>query len=334
MGKSLDTAFLLTAGIGSRLRPHTELCPKPKLPFLGLPLCFYSFFLCKKAGLENFLFNLHHQPEQIKEMAQALSSLTSSLFFSDETKELLGSGGAFWGARSFLENQSAFLVANSDEVMIPTKVSILEDLKTTFEKDKPLTCLLVTDHPELMKSLKPVWIDQNNQVLGFGMEKPTQNCSPVHFTGYKIYDSRILNELPEGPSNIFYDVLVQSIAHGEKVTVCYEKNLPWFETGNFSSYIEATKSCLELMEKDDEYFSQIFSFYGKKIKDWQIQRRDENILFKPKSFEIPQDFVWEGVVCLGENVKVGNKVHLSNVIVADNAIIQDNELLDNTFVFE
>ena len=190
MGQSIDTAFLLTAGVGSRLRPHTDVCPKASLPFLTLPLCYYSFFLCKKAGFQDYIFNIHYLPGRVRKTISGLEKHINKLSISDETQKILGSGGAFHGARSSIEPLEAFLVANGDEFMIPPQEDILSLLREKFDKTQPLACLLVTDHPDLLKTLKPVWVNSRDEVVGFGMEKPNEDCKPFHFTGYKYMIAR------------------------------------------------------------------------------------------------------------------------------------------------
>ena len=57
------TAFLLGAGLGTRLRPLTENCPKPLLPIAGRPMVFRAMEQLRAAGTRRFLINTHHRPE-------------------------------------------------------------------------------------------------------------------------------------------------------------------------------------------------------------------------------------------------------------------------------
>ncbi|MBN1613596.1 MAG: NTP transferase domain-containing protein [Deltaproteobacteria bacterium] len=59
----IRTAFILGAGLGRRLRPLTEKCPKPLLPAGGRPMIHYVMEHLRKAGVERFIINTHHCPE-------------------------------------------------------------------------------------------------------------------------------------------------------------------------------------------------------------------------------------------------------------------------------
>lgn len=56
-------AVILAAGLGTRLRPPTDCCPKATLPLNGKPLLQYNLDLPKAHGLRQVAMNLHHLPE-------------------------------------------------------------------------------------------------------------------------------------------------------------------------------------------------------------------------------------------------------------------------------
>jgi NDP-sugar pyrophosphorylase family protein len=60
-------AFLLGAGLGTRLRPLTDALPKPLIPVLGAPLIRYAIDHCAAAGITEFAINTHHLPETWKD---------------------------------------------------------------------------------------------------------------------------------------------------------------------------------------------------------------------------------------------------------------------------
>ena len=57
-------AFVLGAGLGIRLRPLTNLVPKPLLPIFGKPLITFALDHLRQAGIEKFWVNSHHLPEK------------------------------------------------------------------------------------------------------------------------------------------------------------------------------------------------------------------------------------------------------------------------------
>ncbi len=58
-----STAFILGAGLGTRLRPLTENCPKPLLPIAGKPMVMPALEKLQRAGIKRFIVNTHHCPE-------------------------------------------------------------------------------------------------------------------------------------------------------------------------------------------------------------------------------------------------------------------------------
>jgi mannose-1-phosphate guanylyltransferase len=62
-GRRFKTAFILGAGLGTRLRPLTEHCPKPLLDIGGSPVITYAMDHLIGAGVERFIVNTHHCPD-------------------------------------------------------------------------------------------------------------------------------------------------------------------------------------------------------------------------------------------------------------------------------
>ena len=58
----IGTAFVLGAGLGTRLRPLTLVRPKPLLPIFGKPLITFALDHLRAVGVESFVINTHHRP--------------------------------------------------------------------------------------------------------------------------------------------------------------------------------------------------------------------------------------------------------------------------------
>ena len=61
--RRFKTAFILGAGLGTRLRPLTEKCPKPLLKIGGRPIITYAMDHLMKVGVDRFIVNTHHASE-------------------------------------------------------------------------------------------------------------------------------------------------------------------------------------------------------------------------------------------------------------------------------
>lgn len=110
----------MTAGLGTRLRPFTDLCPKPLLPLLGVPLAEFALDALAEAGVKRVVANVHHLPRVLESGLSALvgrdvhgASAALSLAFSDERAAILGSAGGIHHALPKL-GAGAFFYVNGD----------------------------------------------------------------------------------------------------------------------------------------------------------------------------------------------------------------------------
>ncbi len=321
-------AFLLTAGEGRRLRPLTEKYIKPSLPLLNLPLCYYSLYLVKKMDCNNILLNKHHLPEQVDKLAQVLNKQNHHVQVSDESSQLLGSGGALWKARPILEKHDYFLVANGDEVLIPTEDSILKQLLEKHIEKQSIATLLTCDHPELLKSLKPVWTNKQGQVVGFGLQSPNPEAQPVHYTGYKVFSRKIFDYIPSGESNIFYDVVTKALKNGETVETLHLDSCFWQETGNPPSFIETAKMLAEEHLKEVNVRLNAFA-----LPLNHLFKHPNGILISPKEVS-RTDIDFKNFVCIGNDIEFGENISLENVIINSHVTLPDNTFLKNNIIME
>jgi len=105
------TAVVLSAGLGTRLRPLTDTCPKPMVPVAGVPLLARTVRHLAAHGFTDACINLHHLPEVVLSHFGDGSDFGIRLHFSVE-KELLGTAGALNAFRDRLED--SFLVWYGD----------------------------------------------------------------------------------------------------------------------------------------------------------------------------------------------------------------------------
>ncbi len=93
--------MLLAAGFGTRLRPLTNLLPKPLMPVANQPLIGYSLKLLRSHGIGQIAINLHHLPEAITAALGDGGRWGVHLVYSSE-EEILGTGGGLVRMRDFL----------------------------------------------------------------------------------------------------------------------------------------------------------------------------------------------------------------------------------------
>jgi mannose-1-phosphate guanylyltransferase len=271
--------MMLTAGLGTRLRPLTERFAKPAVPFLGIPLLKYPLWLMRAAGVSELVLNSHWKPEQISALATEITSADLRVHVSHEEGTPLGSGGGIWKARSWLDQRASgdnesFLVCNGDEVILPHDTSILEKFKSEHSASSALATILVMKHPLVGTQFGGVWSSPEGDVRGFGKNPAKFGSDSIgyHYIGMLLLSPRVFDYLPQGESNILYDALKAAIAAKEKVRVVVSE-FTWFETGNPKDFLQATDDALHLLH----CVNKSASFADSPLKDAGIRRAAQSL---------------------------------------------------------
>lgn len=108
--------MIVAAGLGTRLRPLTDLRPKPALPVRGIPLIGYQLALLRAHGVSEVVINLHHLADVLEEAARAHCPPGLTLCFSRE-ETLLGTGGGLRRVAGFLAESDPCLVLGGDMLL-------------------------------------------------------------------------------------------------------------------------------------------------------------------------------------------------------------------------
>src|SRR5258708_11185579 len=110
-------ALVLAAGMGERLRPLTEVTPKPMLELGGHPLIHYPLTMLRRAGITDVAINVHHLAPVIQDGLGDGSQLGLRITYAPQPV-LLGTGGPLHGLRNFLA-ADPFVIANSHTIPDP-----------------------------------------------------------------------------------------------------------------------------------------------------------------------------------------------------------------------
>jgi NDP-sugar pyrophosphorylase family protein len=134
-------AMIVAAGLGTRLRPLSELRPKPAMPIRGIPLIAYPLALLARFGVTETVINVHHLPEMIVAAAERYAPPGMSVHFSFE-RELLDTGGGIRRVVDFLRESDPCLILGGD-MIADTDLSALLDRHRT--RGDAITLLLRDD---------------------------------------------------------------------------------------------------------------------------------------------------------------------------------------------
>src|SRR4030088_2028277 len=139
-GTAPDTAMVLAAGLGTRMRAHNGHAPKPLVRVGGKALIDHVLDRLADAGVERAVVNVHHLADQIEQHLQARQR--PGIVISDERHELLGTGGGVVKALEQL-GDAPFFHVNSDTIWIDGVKPNLERLAAAFQPDQMDALLLL-----------------------------------------------------------------------------------------------------------------------------------------------------------------------------------------------
>ena len=138
------TAFVLAAGLGTRMRPLTETVPKPLVRLGGKPLIDHVLDRLARAGITRAVVNVHHHADQL--IAHLKSRSAPEIVVSDERDALLDTGGGVVRALPLLGN-APFVIHNSDSVWIEGVGSNLTRLLDAWNAETMDSLMLLGTEP-------------------------------------------------------------------------------------------------------------------------------------------------------------------------------------------
>ena len=107
-------AMIFAAGLGTRLKPLTDTMPKALVRIGGEPLIKHVVLRLKEAGFQRIVVNVHHFAQQIIDYLEENEHFGLDIRISDETEQLLETGGGIKKARDLFDPHSPVLIHNVD----------------------------------------------------------------------------------------------------------------------------------------------------------------------------------------------------------------------------
>lgn len=188
---TIESAFLVCAGMGTRMKPLTNTCPKPLLPLKGKPLLGYIFDHLRKTRVNKVTINSHHLPIQIADYLHTIKDFALTESFEPI---LLETGGGLVKALETLGN-NPFLMINGDAFWRDDEGhNTLQELEQQFDKTKMdiLLCITPVTNMELTEGVG------DYDVLPDGRLRRNQEKRGTHmFTGIRILNPVIMTGWPE-----------------------------------------------------------------------------------------------------------------------------------------
>lgn len=244
-------ALILSAGLGTRLRPITDKIPKSLVPINKKPLLSYHLESLKYYGIESVLVNTHYLNDQVESFVYNYNKNNTSL--KVETiyeKELLGSAGTLKANKSFFDNEDDMIVIYGDNLTCINYESIID-----FHKKKK-ALVTIAAYIEPRPETKGIIVFDNDKRITKFIEKPKpeQIVSNYANAGIYVINRKIfkyLFDLDKALLDFGYDIFPYLISKNQPMFI-YEMNEFLLDIGTPESYNKAQELAKGL------------NFYGKR----------------------------------------------------------------------
>lgn len=298
-------AFILAAGLGTRLRPLTEEISKPMVPIVNKPVMEHIIDLLAAHQITEIYANLHYHADAILGHFDDGAKWDVNIIYSMEDT-LLGTAGGVGSAKQALGKET-FLVISGDAL---TDINLTELVK--FHKEKKGIATIVLTEIDDPSKYGVVITDRSSRIVKF-QEKPLQGKAKSRLanSGIYVFEPEIFDYIPEG---VFYDfgrdLFPLFLKKGiDFYGFCH--NDYWNDVGSLEEYQRGNFDALEGKVK--------VNIPGTRIK--------ENI-WVGENCEIQEGVLLVGPICMGENCLVKkNAKLLGPLIIGDNMVIDEGAVL-------
>jgi mannose-1-phosphate guanylyltransferase len=298
-------AAILAAGLGTRLRPLTNLVPKPLLPVLNRPLLGLWLARLEEAGFTQVAVNTHHLADKVQEFLAGQAPRGMDWRVNHEP-ELLGTGGG-------LKQLGEVLGGGEGEPFLAVNGDTLTDLDLVYRGHRPgaISTLALHDCPPYNK----VWT-AGEAVVSIGAPSGAPAGPPLAYTGIQVVGSQMLKYLP--PAGQEYDLVAawrQALASGERVQALVVSGCFWQDLGTPEAYLALHR---RLLRGAAPALARFFPGLADP--------------FIGAGVDLAPGVRFRGGVCLGPGVEVGAGASLKNTVVWEGAAIAPGVSLEDCIV--
>jgi NDP-sugar pyrophosphorylase family protein len=296
---TIDRALVLTAGLGTRLRPLTDVRAKPAIPVAGEPMIRRIIRWLVSRGVADLVLNLHHLPETLTAVVGDGADLGARVRYSWEQPRVLGSAGGPRLALPLIAADSFFLI-NGDTL---TDVD-LDAVASAHATSGALVSLALVPNTEFER-YGGVVLNADGHVTGFVRRGPSAKGS-YHFIGVQVASRSAFTSITPGEpaSSVggIYDTLMETKPGSVRGVVC---DAEFFDVGTADDY-RRTSQAFAAREK------RTGSTIGSRSRIHPSARIIESILW--------------------DDVEVGADAVVEDCIVTDGAVIAPGSRLLRTIV--
>lgn len=198
-------AMIFAAGLGTRLAPLTDNCPKALIEVGGVPMLERVIRRLRAAGVGESVVNIHHHADKIREFLASRPDLAEGVSLSDESALLLDTGGGVAKAAPMLRGDEPIMLYNAD---ILTDFPIAEMLGRHLAFGADATLLVSPTRPSSRGLLFDSegrmcgWINRKTGEVKAPAEVP-DSAMPMSFGGIHIISPSLLIDLEQYGKEVF-----------------------------------------------------------------------------------------------------------------------------------
>jgi len=222
------TAFIPSAGLGTRLFPWTEQCPKPLLDICGRPAITYVMDHLLEAGVERFIINTHRLPEAYERSFPDGRWRNAPVIFRHEPV-LLDTAGGLKNIEDLIENDQTILCHNGDVLArLP-----LKKLLDFHRRMQPEATLVLRSSGACLN----VSLNEKGEVCDIRRELKTPGCKSFAFTGIYSLETSFLRHLEAGRIESIISTFIRRITEepGSVKGIVLDEGV-WYDIGSPEVY--------------------------------------------------------------------------------------------------
>jgi len=280
----ITQAFVLGAGLGTRLRPLTEDLPKPLIPIFQKPLITFALDHLIDMGVDRFVINTHKQPELFQSFFDA-SEYDGRLINLIHEPDLLDTGGGIKNAERYL-GSDPFVTYSGD---ILTDIDLQPLIDEHFHYGNDVTLVLRDT------GLASDVAFRDHRVVDVANRYGT--AGNVDFANVAVWNSEVFERIPQRQKISFIPILVDWIGQGAKIGGLVMNGGKWFNIGSRTEYLDVHRMILR------EHWKP----HWVKIREWP-----ERIA---RSAIVDQNAELRGCSVIGEHCIVGAGAILEDTIL-------------------
>ena len=238
----ITQAFILGAGLGTRLRPLTADLPKPLIPIYQKPLITFALDHLAAAGVETFVINTHHRAPSFQKIFVDERYKKCPVRLVHEP-EILGTGGGMKNIETLLRAEP-FIVYSGD---LLTDIDLTPLVEQHFRERNDVTLALRETGLGRDVAL------QGDRVVDIG--KKYGRAGEYDFANISVWNPNIFRRLPSAQKLSFIPIIAEWIGQGGKIGGVVLNERQWFNIGARAQYLEVHRFINEKKWRPD-YISE------------------------------------------------------------------------------